>query len=216
MRELLRIWPGLRGLFESGQKVSDEFDGILRQSLLQHETVFSDILNLRKEILRAGELIAATIAGGGKILVCGNGGSAADAQHFAAELVGRFQKERKAWPAIALTTDTSILTAVANDYGFDRIFARQVEAFARPSDLLLAISTSGRSENVLKAVECARSLGACTIGLLGADGGHISKMVDLPVVVPSGITARVQEAHIFILHAWSEMIEAVTRQDQCL
>ncbi|MFP5212645.1 MAG: SIS domain-containing protein, partial [Acidobacteriota bacterium] len=134
------------------------------QSLFQecrrnHLSLFDALENLSGEILRAGTLMAETIERGGKILICGNGGSAADAQHFAAELVGRYKKERCGWPAIALTTDTSILTAVGNDYGFDTIFARQVEALAQPEDLLVGISTSGNSDNVLKAVWNAQSKG---------------------------------------------------------
>lgn len=181
---------------------------VFSQCLDEHLAVFAMMDALRSGVARAAELIARTIRGGGKVLICGNGGSAADAQHFAAEFVGRFRKERKAWPAVALTTDTSIITAVGNDYGFHSIFARQTEALALPGDLLVAISTSGNSENVLLAVEYARSKAIKTIGLLGGDGGKIGGAVELAVTVPSKIPAHIQEAHIFILHTLCQMLEA--------
>ncbi len=144
---------------------------------------------------------------GCKILVCGNGGSAADAQHFAAELTGRYVKERKALAAIALTTDTSSLTALGNDYSFDRIFARQVEALGRPGDLLVGISTSGNSPNVIQAVEAAHALGMRTLGLLGKDGGRLGALVDDALVVPSTVTARIQEVHLMVYHFWCEVLD---------
>lgn len=144
---------------------------------------------------------------GCKVLVCGNGGSAADAQHFAAELTGRYVKERKALAAIALTTDTSSLTALGNDYSFDRIFARQVEALGRPGDLLVGISTSGNSPNVIQAVEAAQALGMRTLGLLGKDGGRLKTLVDDPLVVPSTVTARIQEVHLMVYHFWCEVLD---------
>lgn len=142
-----------------------------------------------------------------KILICGNGGSAADSQHFAAELIGRFEKDRDSLPAIALTTDTSILTAVGNDYGYDSIFAKQVNGLGKEGDVLIGISTSGNSENVIMAVEAAKEKKMTTIGLLGKDGGKLKDMVDFPVVVPHDVTARIQEVHIFILHFWAAVIE---------
>jgi D-sedoheptulose 7-phosphate isomerase len=145
---------------------------------------------------------------GRKILVCGNGGSASDAQHFAAEIVGRFTRERRAWPAIALTTDSSILTAVANDYGYDHIFSRQVEGLGQPGDLLIGISTSGNSENVIRAIRQAKKIGMETVVLTGNTGGALSGQADTVVTVFSAVTARIQEAHIFILHVWADVAEA--------
>ena len=166
-------------------------------------------------ILEAFALLARALAAGHKVLVCGNGGSAADAQHFVAELVGRFVREREAWPAIALTTDSSILTAVGNDYGFERLFARQVEAHGTHGDVLVGISTSGRSANVRAAVEAARARGLQTIALTGCDGGDIGPLVDVHVNVPSRVTARVQEVHMTILHVWCELLDrTLAGQDQ--
>ena len=159
------------------------------------------------EILRAAEVVAASLERGGKVLVFGNGGSAADAQHFAAELVGRFARDRRAWPAVALSTDTSAVTAIANDYGFDRVFARQVEALGRKGDVALGISTSGRSANVLAAFETARGAGMTTIALTGRDGGSMGALADVHVNVPHQVAARVQEAHITILHVMAELVE---------
>jgi D-sedoheptulose 7-phosphate isomerase len=158
-------------------------------------------------VQRAGELICAALREGHKILLCGNGGSAADAQHIAAELVGRYEDQRRAFPAIALTTDTSALTAVSNDYGYEQVFARQVEGLATAGDVLIAISTSGKSRNVIRAAELARSLGCKTIALTGADGEPLASLCDLAVTVPSERTARVQEAHITIGHLWCEMVD---------
>lgn len=144
---------------------------------------------------------------GNKILVCGNGGSASDSQHFSAELIGRFEKERESLPAIALTTDTSILTAVGNDYGYDCVFERQVNGLGREGDVIVGISTSGSSRNVIKAVEAAKNKKIYSIGLLGRDGGKLKELVDTSIVVPHDVTARIQEVHSFILHYWAAMIE---------
>ncbi len=144
---------------------------------------------------------------GNKVLICGNGGSAADSQHIAAEIVGRFKKERKGLPAIALTTDTSIITAIGNDYGFERIFERQVEALGKEGDVLIAISTSGNSENVILAIKKAKELGVKVIALLGKDGGKIKEMADIVLIVPSYDTARIQECHQTIYHTICEKIE---------
>jgi D-sedoheptulose 7-phosphate isomerase len=157
---------------------------------------------------RAAELLIESLRGGGRVLAFGNGGSASDAQHFAAELAGRFERERPALPATALTANTSDLTAIGNDYGFERVFARQVEAHGRPGDLVLAISTSGGSPNVLEAVSEARSRGLSSIGLVGKGGGKLAGMVDVPIVVPSDATARIQEAHITVLHVLCELVDA--------
>lgn len=159
-------------------------------------------------IVAAGELIAATLAAGGKVLLCGNGGSAADAQHIAAELVGRFVVERRGLPAIALTTDTSALTAIGNDYGYAQVFRRQVEALGRPGDVLVAITTSGTSKNVVAAADAARALGVKVIGLTGARGRAFVDACDAGVVVPSGDTARIQECHIAIGHVWCAQVDA--------
>lgn len=158
-------------------------------------------------IAAAGALIATALERGHKVLLCGNGGSAADAQHIAAELVGRFVAERRALPAIALTTDTSALTAIANDYGYDVVFARQVEALGQPGDVLIAITTSGRSPNVVAAVAAARARGLSVIGLTGAAGMEFAAGCDVGVAVPATATARIQECHIAVGHVLCELID---------
>ena len=158
-------------------------------------------------ICRGSEMLVRTLQAGKKILVCGNGGSAADAQHFAAELVGRLQRNRKALPAIALTTDTSILTAVGNDYGFEKIFRRQVEAWGEEGDLLLAISTSGNSPNVLEAITAAKERGMQVLSLGGKGGGAIAALADFTLVMPAQTSQHIQEGHIAILHIWCALIE---------
>ncbi len=162
---------------------------------------------LSGDILEAANRINTSLKKGGKLILMGNGGSAADSQHIAAELVGRFKKERQAIPAIALTVDTSSLTALGNDYGFETIFARQVEALGQENDAVVGISTSGNSLNVVRALEKANSLGAETIGLLGNNGGKIKEVANLSIVVPSNDTARIQEVHITIGHIICELIE---------
>jgi D-sedoheptulose 7-phosphate isomerase len=158
-------------------------------------------------ILSACHAIADALKQGQKVLIMGNGGSAADAQHFAAELVGRFLLERKALPAIALTTDSSILTAVGNDYGFDEIFKRQVEALARPGDVVIGISTSGKSNNVFHALTTANHAGCKTIGLLGRDGGNIAGICDIDLTVPVDYTPYIQGAHGAIIHIVCDLVE---------
>lgn len=162
---------------------------------------------LPDEIERFCSMIVDTFKAGNKILIMGNGGSAADSQHFAAEMVGRFLMERKALPAIALTTDTSIITAVGNDYGYDDIFKRQVEALANPGDLVFGISTSGNSPNVLRAIAAAKDIGCKTTALLGRDGGQLAGSVDLAIVVREGGTPRIQEAHLTIIHIVCDLVE---------
>jgi phosphoheptose isomerase len=174
----------------------------------QHLVALQSLTAIKADIEDAGQRISACLLHGNKVMLCGNGGSAADAQHIAAELVGRFITERKGLPAMALTTDTSILTAVANDYGYTDIFARQVHAHARPGDVLICISTSGNSANVLAAVNAAQPLGCTTIGLLGRDGGQLGSLVDLAITVPVSQTAAVQECHIVIGHLWCAMVDA--------
>jgi len=151
--------------------------------------------------------IALSLESGGTVFICGNGGSAADAQHIAAELVGRFLIDRKPLPAVALTTDTSILTAVGNDFGFDTVFERQIDALGRKGDVLLGISTSGNSENVVKAVVKAKEKGLLTVAFLGKDGGKLKEIVDFPVVVKSFSTPRIQEVHLTLGHVMCDFIE---------
>ena len=158
-------------------------------------------------IVSAALVIEECLRAGGKLLFCGNGGSAADSQHLVAEFVGRFMLERRALPAIALTANTSILTAIGNDYSFDQVFARQVEAFGRPGDVVVGISTSGNSPNVIAAMKQATELGLKTIGLTGRDGGALAKCVDIPLLVPSTSTARIQECHLAIGHVICELVE---------
>lgn len=159
-------------------------------------------------VAAAAQRIGAAINRGNTLLLCGNGGSAADAQHIAAELVGRFVAERRGLPAIALTTDTSILTAVGNDYGYDSVFARQVEALARPGDVVVGISTSGNSPNVIAAMHAARARGCECIGLLGRDGGRLRDLVDVAVTIGVAETAHIQECHIMVGHIWCAQIDA--------
>ena len=173
----------------------------------EHKNLLSKLYEIEESVLNTGELLVSTLKAGNKVIMCGNGGSAADAQHFAAELVGRFEKERRGLPAMALTTDTSILTAIGNDYGYDTIFSRQIEALSKAGDVLIGISTSGNSRNVILAVESAKNIGVQTIGLLGRDGGKMASLVDMAVVIPHSVTARIQEAHIFIIHFWCALIE---------
>jgi D-sedoheptulose 7-phosphate isomerase len=188
---------------------------LLVRSLKEHLETVQDLLKAKlPEIEQAGELICQTLTAGNKILLCGNGGSAADAQHIAAELVGRYEQPRRAWPAIALTTDTSALTALSNDYGYNEVFARQVQALAQTNDLLIAISTSGKSPNVVRAVEQAKQLGCRTIALTGADGTLLSTLCDHSLAVPSRRTSRVQEAHITIGHLWCEMVDAMEERGE--
>jgi len=158
-------------------------------------------------IFEAADLITMCLQGDGKLLFFGNGGSAADAQHLAAEFVGRFVRERAGLPAIALTTDSSILTAVGNDYGFDQIFARQIQALGRPGDVAIAISTSGNSLNVLEGVKEARKRKLKTIGLTGKDGGLLAQQTDVAIMVPSTSTAKIQECHIAIGHLFCELVD---------
>ncbi len=180
----------------------------IRSQLREHRLVIEEIENrLTSSIAAAADLIAKSLAAGGKLLVMGNGGSAADAQHFAAEIVGRFMMERRGLPAIALTTDTSILTAIGNDYGFDRIFRRQVEALAAEGDVVVGISTSGSSPNVREALLLAGGMGCRTVALLGKDGGTIRDCVEMAIVVPSHDTPRIQEGHATIIHIICDLVE---------
>ena len=167
--------------------------------------------SLAPSIVSAAEVMSASLAGGGKILSCGNGGSAADAQHFSAELLGRFERERQGFAAVALTTDTSTLTAVANDYDFDEVFAKQVTALGNAGDVLLAISTSGNSPNVLRAIAAGHQRDMRVVALTGRDGGAIADALedtDIEIRVPSDRTCRVQETHIVVIHCLCDLIDA--------
>ena len=164
-------------------------------------------MNLTPLIAEMAVFLTDTFRSGGKLMVMGNGGSAADSQHFAAEIVSRFRMERPGLPAIALSTDTSILTAIGNDYGFDFVFRRQVEALATPGDIVVGISTSGNSTNVKTALELAHEKGCRTIALIGRDGGGIKDVCDLALVVPSDDTPRIQEGHIAIIHIVCDLVE---------
>ena len=177
------------------------------RSLAEHQDVFASIGQLRGAIESAVALAANALRTGGKLLFCGNGGSAADSQHIAAEYVGRFVTERTPLAAIALTTDTSILTAVGNDYSYDEVFSRQVRALGRPGDCLIGMSTSGNSGNVIEAFQVAKPLGVSTIALIGRDGGRMKGLADVEIIVPSQTTSRIQEAHGFIGHAMCEGVE---------
>ncbi len=158
-------------------------------------------------ILEASQLITTALKNSKKLMICGNGGSAADSQHIAAEFTGRFVKDRAPIAALALSTDTSALTCIGNDYSFNEIFSRQLKALGLEGDCLLAISTSGNSENVMQAVRAANEMGISTIGLLGRDGGELKSLCDLSIIVPSDITARIQEAHILIGHTLCGSVE---------
>ncbi len=193
---------------EQKEDVSDSGVDLIENSLTQHIKVFDDVLKtLKPSIAECGSLILETVKAGGKVLICGNGGSAADAQHIAAEFVGRYESERRALPAIALTTDTSALTALSNDYSFDRVFARQVEALAQEGDCLIGISTSGNSPNVIAAVMEARTRGCKVIGMTGSNGKKLASLSDASLLVPSTRTARIQEVHITVAHIWCEMVD---------
>ncbi len=180
----------------------------IRGHLKAHQGVVQAIEEgLGEDISRAVIMISEALRDGKKLLLMGNGGSAADAQHFAAEIVGRFLMERRGLPAVALSTDTSILTAIGNDYGFESVFSRQIEALAAEGDVVVGISTSGTSKNVLSALSLARQMGCRTIGLLGRDGGTIRDIVDIELTVPSKDTPRIQEGHIMIIHIICDLVE---------
>ena len=172
----------------------------IKQKILADEELLGNIL-------LASEHMTEILKKRGKLVLCGNGGSASDAMHFAGELVGRFQKDRVSLPALVLNSDPVAMSSIANDYDFADVFARQIDAFVRSDDMLIGISTSGNSENVLRAVKTAKEKGASTIGLLGNGGGRIGSETDLSIVVPSFVAARVQESHIVILHILCELIE---------
>ncbi len=177
-------------------------------SLEEHLKTFQSLETLRGDALKLSDIIVECFRRGNKILLMGNGGSAADCQHMAAELVGRYKMERRGLPAIALTTDTSILTALGNDYDYNRIFARQIEALGIEGDLVLGISTSGNSENIIEGLHKAREMGCQRAALLGNGGGKIRGMTDFSLVINSGDTPRIQESHLFLIHVLCEIVES--------
>ncbi len=194
-------------------ETADQSDHVAA-SLQEHLSLFDEIASTQTGVIReCSELLFETFRAGNKVMICGNGGSAADAQHIAAEFVGRYETERRALPSIALTTDTSALTAVSNDYGFERVFARPVEALAENGGWLIAITTSGNSPNVIAAVMAARERGCKIIGLTGKNGKKLAGLSDHCVLVPSTRTARIQEAHITIAHIWCETIDIKFAED---
>jgi D-sedoheptulose 7-phosphate isomerase len=180
---------------------------VFQRGLQEHLGLFQDLSSLSAPIERAADLIAGALRNGRKLMLCGNGGSAADSQHIAAEMAGRFVNDRRPLAAVALSTDTSTMTCIANDYTFDEVFSRQVTGLGTHGDCLLAISTSGNSRNVIRAAEAARVAGVKVIGLLGKGGGTLRALCEVPIVVPSQTTARIQEAHIFIGHTLCALVE---------
>ena len=183
-------------------------NSLFLRNLDEHLQLMQVLGTLDAQVLAAGRRLAQVLGAGGKIMFCGNGGSAADCQHLASELTGRFIKDRRPLAGLALTTDSSALTCIGNDYSFDDVFARQVQGLGRTGDALIGISTSGNSANVLRAVEAAQAMGIYTLGLLGRDGGKLGALCDDSIVVPHGVTARIQEAHLLIGHTLCGLIEA--------
>ena len=179
-----------------------------RDSLTELQQVLTDSNGLERSVTEAGASILAALRAGHKLLTCGNGGSAADALHLAEELVGRYKIDRRALPAICLNADVTALTCIANDYGYEQIFARQIEALGTPGDVLVGFTTSGNSPNVLAAFSCARQRGVVTILLSGKHGGAAKATCDHEIIVPSQTTARIQEVHTLVLHQWLEAIDA--------
>lgn len=186
------------------KKMKNKIADIINESIFVKENTLQSQLETIEEIVEA---FLGCLKKDGKVIFCGNGGSAADSQHLAAELIGRFQKDRRALAAIALTTNTSIVTSLANDFGFDCIFAKQVEGLAKKGDLLVAISTSGNSENCLAAVKQAKKMKVKTVSFTGGEGGKLAKMTDISLIIPSHNTARIQEAHITVGHAICQLVE---------
>ena len=192
--------------------MNDDPRHVLEATLTETIALHEHTRQHAQAVLEAAAIVVASMRAGGKLLLFGNGGSAADAQHVAAELVGRFQRERAAMAALALTTDTSVLTSIGNDYAFERVFARQIEALGRKGDVAFGISTSGASPNVVAALVAARALGLQTIALTGADGGAVGRAAAIHVNVPSGSAARVQEVHRTLLHVICDIVERAVDQ----
>lgn len=177
------------------------------KAIEEHIEIMDNLKKSSGKIQALGDILVKTLKNGNKVLIMGNGGSAADSQHIAAEIVGRYKKERKGLPAIALSTDTSIITALGNDYSYDYIFKRQVEALAVKGDLVIGLSTSGNSKNVIEAINEAKKIGCYTVGLLGKDGGKLKSLVDFEITIETNDTPRVQEAHTFIYHTICEILD---------
>ncbi len=201
----------LRGVFHVEEKMRERIKDILLESIQVKEEILRNQID---SIYQIAQLMIDCLRKGGKVIVFGNGGSASDSQHIAAELVGRFKKDRSALAGIALTTNTAILTSLANDYGYDVVFSRQLEAIGKKNDVAVAISTSGKARNVSLGIKQAKKMGIKTVALSGGDGGEIVKLADVSLLVPSKITARIQEAHITIAHIICEMIEQELCQEQ--
>jgi len=193
---------------DHGEAPAPPGDGLATTAIREHQRMIDGLLGTCHDaIVETGAAIADALGAGRAVFLCGNGGSAADAQHIAAELVGRFEGERRGYPALALTTDPSAVSAISNDYGFEHVFARQLAAFAKPGDVLVAISTSGNSANVLRAVMEARRIGCVTIGLTGLAGLRLASLCERTVMVPARRTSRIQEAHIVVGHVWCAMVD---------
>lgn len=187
----------------------------VEEILRAHRAAVEAVAALSAEILEVARRVGDRLEAGGTVYWVGNGGSAADSQHLAAELVGRFEGvDRRGLASVALTTDTSVLTSVSNDFGYERVFARQVEALCGPDDVVVALSTSGRSPNIVAAVDAARRIGAYTVGLCGGDGGELAGRVDAAIVIPTESAARAQEAHILIGHIWCDHVDARARGER--
>ena len=197
-----------RRLSRSAQSTAEN---ALKEGIKLNQRLLAEVVPVT---VRIADIIVDRFQAGGRLFFLGNGGSAAQAQHCAAEFVVRFKRQRRPLPAIALTSDTSVLTAMANDFGFEQVFARQVEALVEPEDVLVALSTSGASANVLEAVEAARQRGAFTIGFTGDRKGPLARLVDIPVEVPSGDTMRIQEAHLLLWHIICDLVDAAVAGDQ--
>lgn len=180
------------------KRINESID--VKNGLIENVELLNNMESLINEIIIA-------IKNGHKLVLCGNGGSASDALHFAGEIVGRFVRERSAWPAVVLNADVATMTAIANDYSYNDVFARQAQGHCQAGDVFIGISTSGNSENIYRAVDMAKSKGCKTAALLGKDGGKIRKVVDYPLIVPCDITARIQEAHILLIHIMCELVE---------
>jgi D-sedoheptulose 7-phosphate isomerase len=194
-------------IFEPGKKAMTDYAAHIAREIQESISVKTELGRVAKQIAEAATAIVNCLRAGGKLIALGNGGSASDAQHMAAELVGRYVVDRQALAAVALTINTSSLTAIANDFGFEEIFSRQLEALAKPQDVVFAISTSGNSPNVLRALETAKTLGLKKIGLTGNDGGKLRDLVDTCVIVPSNSTPRIQEAHSLVIHILCGIVE---------
>lgn len=186
----------------------NKYINLIQDSFNQHKKVIEETFELlSKNIEKSADIIAKSLTAEGTIFWCGNGGSAADSQHIAAEFVGRYKKNRRPIRSIALTTDTSVITCISNDFSYEEIFSRQLEALGRNNDILIVITTSGESKNIKQVLKKAKNMGIKSIGLLGKDGGECKRLVDVPLIIPSDVTARIQEAHILIEHLLCEIVE---------